>query len=58
MNDKMIAQALQDTAISGEITCPRAFAVAKKAQVFLAELGGYCTSHKIRIRGRQLGCFP
>jgi hypothetical protein len=54
----MIAQALQDTGISGEITCPQAFAVAKKAPVSLAELGGYCTLHKIRIRGCQLGCFP
>lgn len=54
----MIAQALQDTGISGEITCPQAFAGVKTAQVSLAELGGYCTSHKIRIRGCQPGCFP
>jgi hypothetical protein len=54
----MIAQALQNTGISGEIMCPQAFAVAKKAQVSLAELGGHCTSHKIRIRGCQPGCFP
>lgn len=54
----MIAKALQDTGISGEITCPQAFAVAKKAPVSLAEPGGYCTSHKMRIRGCRPGCFP
>lgn len=54
----MIAQALQDAEIAHEITCPQAFAVAKKAQVSPAVLGGYCTSYKIKIRGCQLGCFP
>jgi hypothetical protein len=58
MSDEMIAQALKDAGITDRITCPQAFAVARKAQVFPAELGGYCTSHKIRIRGCQPGCFP
>jgi hypothetical protein len=57
MSDEMIAQILKDAGITDRITCPQAFAVAKKAQVSLAELGGYCTSHKIKIRGCQLGCF-
>ena len=53
----MIAHALKDAGITHEITCPQAFAVAKKAQASLAEFDGYCTSHKIKIRGCQPGCF-
>lgn len=54
----MIAQALKDAGITDRITCPQAFAVVRKAQVSPAELGRYCTSHKIKILGCQLGCFP
>jgi hypothetical protein len=53
----MIAQALPDANIVHRITCPQAFVIARKAQVSPAELGEYCTSYKIRIRGCQSGCF-
>jgi hypothetical protein len=54
----MIAQTLKDTGITGRIPCPQAFVVAQKAQVPLAESGGYCTSPGIKIRGCRPGCFP
>jgi hypothetical protein len=57
MSDEMIAQALNNAGMADGITCPQVFAIAKKAQVSPAELGEYCTSHKIKIRGCQLGCF-
>ncbi|MGB9177250.1 MAG: hypothetical protein WCB46_11020, partial [Methanoregula sp.] len=58
MSDEMIVQALKDAGSTERITCPQAFAVAKKEQASLAESGGYRTSHKIRVRWCQLGCFP
>lgn len=58
MSDDTIAQAFRDAGIATEITCPQAFAVAAKAKVSLKEIGEYCDSHKIKIRGCQLGCFP
>ncbi|MHB8052840.1 MAG: hypothetical protein ACYDEZ_06085 [Methanoregula sp.] len=57
MSDGKIAQTLQNNRIVTEITCPQTFAMAQKARVFSADLGGYCTSHTIRIHGCQTGCF-
>ena len=53
----MIMQVLKDAGITDSVLCPQAFAVAKKAQVFPAEPGGYCTLQKKRIRGYLPGCF-
>ena len=58
MSDEMIAQAVDDVWILDRITCPQAFAVAKKAEVSHTKPGVYCISHTIKIRGCQPGCFP
>jgi hypothetical protein len=58
MSDERISQALKDAGITGRITSPQAFAVARKAEMIPTELGSYCTSRKIKIHGCQLGCFP
>jgi hypothetical protein len=58
MSDEMIAQAKKDTEITVRIPCPQAFVVASKAQVPLAESGGYCTLPRIKICGCRPGCFP
>jgi hypothetical protein len=58
MSDEIIVQGLKGAGGTDTIVYPRVFAVAKEAQASLAKLGGYRTSHKIRIRGCQPGCFP
>jgi len=55
--DEKIGQAFRGAGISKEITCPQAFAVAKKAGVPVKAIGDYCNANKIKIRGCQLGCF-
>jgi hypothetical protein len=54
----MIVQALKNAGFTERITCPVAFAVAKKTPVSLREPGGYCTSYTIGIRRCRPGCFP
>lgn len=57
MSDEKIRKALQEAGIEGTITCGQAFAVADKASVTRDVLGEYCNTHRIKIRGCQLGCF-
>ena len=57
MNDEKIGEALKEAGIEKEITCPQAFAIAKKAKVTLKAIGDYCNANKIKIHGCQLGCF-
>jgi hypothetical protein len=57
MSDEMIAQVLNDAGMKDRITCPQAFAIARKAPVSPAEPWEYCTSHHIRIRRCRSGCF-
>jgi len=57
MSEEKIAEALQEAGIGNEIKCPQAFAIAKKHKLPIRAIGDYCTSHSIKIRGCQLGCF-
>lgn len=57
MTDAKIAAAFKEAGIDEKITCPQAFAVAKKAGVPIKAVGDYCNANKIKIRGCQLGCF-
>ena len=57
MSDEKIKKALQEADITEKITCPRAFAIAEKAEVSRSAVGEYCTKNRIKIRDCQLGCF-
>jgi hypothetical protein len=57
MNAEMIAKAFKEAGIEKEIKCPQAFALSRKHKIALKNIGEYCNSHGIKIRGCQLGCF-
>jgi hypothetical protein len=40
-----------------QLTCAEAFALAKKHQAKIIEIGNICNQHNIRICKCQLGCF-
>jgi hypothetical protein len=39
------------------LTCPQAFALAKKYDMEIIEIGRICNKHNIKICKCQLGCF-
>lgn len=43
--------------IAHEISCTQAFMLSEKYGIPLADLGHFCNSNQIKIRGCQLGCF-
>ena len=57
MDPDKIEKIFKDAGIEKEITCPQAFALAKKHKIAKPDISEYCNSHKIKIRGCQLGCF-
>ena len=57
MDTDKIAKIFKDAGIDKEITCPQAFALAQKHKIPKMEISEYCNSHKVKIRGCQLGCF-
>jgi hypothetical protein len=57
MDEARIQNAFEETGIGQEIRCPQAFAISKKYHIPKSEIGEYCNSHGIKIRGCQLGCF-
>ena len=58
MSDERIAQVLNNAGIVHEIPGPQAFAIARVAMIYPAQLHGFCTSYKIKICGCRPGCFP
>lgn len=54
---KQIREALDAEHISTELTCPQAFIINEKYGISLEDLGHFCNSHQIKIRGCQMGCF-
>jgi hypothetical protein len=57
MDTDKIEKIFKDACIEKEITCPQAFALAKKHKIAKLDISEYCNSHKIKIRSCQLGCF-
>jgi hypothetical protein len=57
MDPEAIAQAVTEMGIDKVITCPQAFAIAKKYGIAIGDIGEYCNNKGIKIRGCQLGCF-
>lgn len=54
---EQIAGALKEAGVSQVLTCTQACKIAEKHQITLEEIGKYCNSHGIKIRGCMLGCF-
>jgi hypothetical protein len=52
-----IQEALDTEKIAREISCTQAFLLSEKYDIPLADLGHFCNSNQIKIRGCQLGCF-
>jgi hypothetical protein len=57
MDTHKMEKMFKEAGIENEITCPQAFALAKKHKIPKKDISEYCNSHKIKIRGCQLGCF-
>jgi hypothetical protein len=57
MDSKQVEKIFLEEGIDQEITCPKAMAIAEKHRIPNKDIGEYCTSHKIKIRACQLGCF-
>jgi hypothetical protein len=57
MDTHKIEKMFKEAGIEKEITCPQAFVLAEKHKIAKKDISEYCNSHKIKIRGCQLGCF-
>ena len=57
MDAQKIEKIFRDAGIVNEITCPQAFALAARHKIPKKDISEYCNSHKVKIRGCQLGCF-
>lgn len=47
----------QDAAGKPQLTCARAFALAKRFDVEIIEIGRICNQNNIKVCKCQLGCF-
>ncbi|MDK2974258.1 MAG: hypothetical protein PWP08_629 [Methanofollis sp.] len=52
-----IREALDTENIAHEISCTQAFMLSEKYDIPLPDLGHFCNSNQIKIRGCQMGCF-
>ena len=52
-----IREIMDAEGIAGTITCSQAFMSAGKSGIPLADIGHFCNSNQIKIRGCQRGCF-
>ena len=57
MDEATIRKAFDEMGIENEIQCPQAEAMAAKYGIPKREIGEYCDTHGVKIRGCQLGCF-
>lgn len=57
MSDETIEKAFREAGVTDRITCTQAFGLSKTYGIPVREIGNYCNSHAIKIRGCQLGCF-
>jgi hypothetical protein len=57
MDEATIRKAFDEMGITNEIQCAQAEVMSKKYAVTKHEIGEYCNTHGVKIRGCQLGCF-
>ena len=57
MDDALIKKALDESGITSELPCPKAFEISEKYGIPKMEIARYCNRHKVKIRKCQLGCF-
>lgn len=52
-----IAGIFSKEGIEDVITCPQATGISEKYGIPMADIGKYCNTSQIKIRGCRLGCF-
>ena len=52
-----LAAIFSEKGIDKVITCPQATEISKEYDIPMADIGKYCNTSQIKIRGCQLGCF-
>ncbi|MDD1676244.1 MAG: hypothetical protein LUQ40_00745 [Methanomicrobiales archaeon] len=57
MDEEAIKKALKEAGISDSIACEEAYKISERTGIPKADIGTYCTKHRIKIRHCQLGCF-
>ena len=57
MDDALIRKAFDESGITKDLPCPKAFEISEKYGIPKLEIARYCNKHKIKIRKCQLGCF-
>jgi hypothetical protein len=57
MDEATIRKAFDEMGIENEIQCAQAEVISKKYAIPKREIGDYCDTHGVKIRGCQLGCF-
>jgi hypothetical protein len=57
MDEDRIRTAFEEMGITNEIQCPQAEAMSAKYGISKREIGEYCDTNSVKIRGCQLGCF-
>ncbi len=57
MDEDKIRNAFAEMGIEGEIRCAQAEVMSKKYGIPRLDIGKYCNTHDVKIRGCQLGCF-
>jgi hypothetical protein len=57
MDEEAIRKALKEAGIGESIACEQAYRISERTGIPKADIGAYCTKHRIKIRHCQLGCF-
>jgi hypothetical protein len=52
-----LAGIFREKGIEKVMTCPQAMEISKEYDIPLADIGKYCNTSQVKIRGCQLGCF-
>lgn len=57
MDEATIRKAFDEMGIENEIQCAQTEAISKRYGITKHEIGEYCNTHGVKIRGCQVGCF-
>ena len=57
MDEQKIRAAFEKEGIGIGIKCPQAFIISEKYGIPRMDIAHFCTTHGVKIRSCQLGCF-
>jgi hypothetical protein len=57
MDEALIRKAFEETGVTKELPCPKAFEISEKYGIPRMDIAKYCNKHRVKIRKCQLGCF-